>query len=117
VKIFGDRTLDEITNTRLFRLKQRTLPWRFSIIHMPGTSNQAADAASRYPSPSISIKTLDINDQIEHVLAAVIQREAAKISSIPWSRIVDETGKDDNMRALRQTVESGFPLYAKDRPH
>ena len=25
VKIFGDRTLDEITNTRLFRLKQRTL--------------------------------------------------------------------------------------------
>ena len=26
VKILGDRTLDEITNTRLFRLKQRTLP-------------------------------------------------------------------------------------------
>lgn len=26
VKIFGDRTLDEITNSRLFRLKQRTLP-------------------------------------------------------------------------------------------
>ena len=26
VKIFGDRTLDEIHNTRLFRLKQRTLP-------------------------------------------------------------------------------------------
>jgi hypothetical protein len=24
VKIFGDRTLDEITNSRLFRLKQRT---------------------------------------------------------------------------------------------
>ena len=26
IKIFGDRTLDEITNLRLFRLKQRTLP-------------------------------------------------------------------------------------------
>jgi len=26
VKIFGDRTLDEITNSRLFRLKQRILP-------------------------------------------------------------------------------------------
>ena len=25
-KIFGDRTLDEIANTRLFRLKQRTVP-------------------------------------------------------------------------------------------
>ena len=31
VKIFGDRTLDEIANTRLFRLKQRTLTWKFRI--------------------------------------------------------------------------------------
>ena len=52
VKIFGGRTLDEITNTRLFRLKQRTLPWRFDIDHVPGKSNHAADAASRHPSPS-----------------------------------------------------------------
>jgi len=27
VKIFGDRTLDEISNTRLFKMKQRALPW------------------------------------------------------------------------------------------
>ena len=31
IKIFGDGTLDEISNTRLFRLKQRTLPWRFQV--------------------------------------------------------------------------------------
>ena len=49
VKIFGDRTLDEITNTRLFRLKQRTLLWRFEIFHLPGVSNCAADAALRHP--------------------------------------------------------------------
>ena len=30
-KLFGDRTLDEISNTRLFRLKQRTLPWKFEV--------------------------------------------------------------------------------------
>ncbi|MEL6802396.1 MAG: reverse transcriptase domain-containing protein, partial [Bacteroidota bacterium] len=35
VKIFSDRALDEITNTRLFRLKQRTLPWTFSIRYLP----------------------------------------------------------------------------------
>ena len=46
VKIFGDRTLDEITNTRLFRLKQRTLMWRFEVAHHPGVTNQAADATS-----------------------------------------------------------------------
>ena len=49
VKIFGDRTLDEITNTRLFRLKQRTLPWRFDIHYMAGKLNPAADATSRHP--------------------------------------------------------------------
>ena len=41
-KIFGDRTLDEISNTRLFRLKQRTLPWHFRIAHMPGKNKQCS---------------------------------------------------------------------------
>ena len=36
VKIFGDRTLDEIISTQFFPLKQRTLLWRFEIFHMPG---------------------------------------------------------------------------------
>ena len=52
VKIFGDRTLDEITNSRLFRPKQRTLPCRFDIKHLPGKTNHAADATSRHPSLS-----------------------------------------------------------------
>jgi hypothetical protein len=49
-KIYRDRTLDEIQNSRLFRLKQRTLPWHFHIEHMPGETNRTADAVSRYPS-------------------------------------------------------------------
>ena len=48
VKFLGDRTLDEITNTRLFRLNQRNLPWRYTISHTPGKDNEAADAMSRY---------------------------------------------------------------------
>jgi hypothetical protein len=36
IKIFGDRTLDEITNSQPFRLKQRTLLWRFTVAHLPG---------------------------------------------------------------------------------
>ena len=31
VKIFGDRALNDIQNTRIFRLKQRTLPWLFKV--------------------------------------------------------------------------------------
>jgi len=70
VKIFGDHTLDKITNSRLFRLKQGTLPWRFDIKHLPGKSNHAADETSRHPSPSgsansITLGVSNIPDQVE----------------------------------------------------
>ena len=76
VKIFGDRTLDEITNSRLFRLKQRTLPWRFDIKHLPGKTNHAADATSRHPSPSgsvhgTSLGVSSIPDLVESALMAL----------------------------------------------
>ena len=54
VKLFGDRTLDEISNTRLFRLKQRALPWKFKIQYVPGKQNPFADATSRHPSQADS---------------------------------------------------------------
>ena len=48
VKLLGDRSLDEITNPRLFRIKQRTLLWRFDIEHTPGKTQYCADAMSRH---------------------------------------------------------------------
>ena len=86
VKIFRDRTLDEIMNTRtqLFRLKQRTLLWRFEIFHMPVLSNQAADAALRHPVSCNFIATVsplehDSPDVVEQALIAAIQRETLKM--------------------------------------
>jgi hypothetical protein len=72
-KILGDRTFDEIHNTRLFRLKQRTLPWRFSIVHSPGETNLAADVISRYPT------THDPDAQ------RFAEEEEAEVSSIKFS--------------------------------
>ena len=43
--LFSYRTLDQITNSRLFSLKQRTLPWRFTVHDMPGKGNCFSDAA------------------------------------------------------------------------
>ena len=48
VKILGDRLLGEIDNPRIFRLKQRTLRWRFSVRHVAGKNIPAADATSRH---------------------------------------------------------------------
>ena len=49
-KIFGDKPLDEFTSERLFNLRRRTSKWRFKVVHVPGKSIPASDAASRYPS-------------------------------------------------------------------
>ena len=116
VKILGDRTLDEISNTRLFRLKQRTLPWRFDIAHMPGKSNSAADATSRHPSPSTSAhaKTANINlftdyDRVEVALNSAIARDAAAFTSISWHEIAKETAADPILSILMTRLKEGFP--------
>ena len=49
LKILDDRPLTEITNRRLLNLKEKTLSYAFSIIHVPGRKNTGPDAASRYP--------------------------------------------------------------------
>jgi hypothetical protein len=86
VKIFGDHTLYEITNTRLFRLKQRTLPWHFAIAHLPGKSNLAADATSCHPSPSSNaeVNIINITDMAESAILASIRCDAEEIFSISW---------------------------------
>ena len=50
VPILNGRRLDLITNPRLLKLKERTLPYRFVAQHIPGPLNVAADATSRNPS-------------------------------------------------------------------
>ena len=51
VPILNGRRLDLITNPRLLKLREKTLPYRFTAQHIPGPLNVAADAASRNPSP------------------------------------------------------------------
>ena len=86
VKILGDRTLDEINNSRIFRLKQRTLPWHFEVTQLPGKTNTAADATSRYPS----------------------QSEYAELTSLTLCAGMDSSS-DPGMRLLMVAIEEGFP--------
>ena len=108
VKIFGDRTLDEISNTRLFRLKQRTLPWRFHIDHLPGKTNLAADAASRYPNPESSLAQMSAADQSEHLMIAAISSEAESITTVSWELLAEETRKDKTLSVLMMAIQEGF---------
>ena len=115
VKILGDGTLDEISNTRIFRLKQRTLPWSFDIAHLPGKTNSAADATSRHPSPTnefAELRSLSLHsemDDAESAMAASLRHETHDIIAISLERIATETASDPTMRLLLDTIQEGFP--------
>ena len=47
VKIFGDRALADITNSRLRNLKEKTLMYDFTMLYIPGVRNSTSDALSQ----------------------------------------------------------------------
>jgi thiamine pyrophosphate-dependent acetolactate synthase large subunit-like protein len=67
VKIFGDRALDNIHNARIRNLKERTLKYRFTIIHIPGVRNKTSDALSRHPTGPPHPPTMILPDDVLEV--------------------------------------------------
>ncbi|XP_063846184.1 uncharacterized protein LOC135092003 [Scylla paramamosain] len=62
VGLLGDKALTNVANPQLFRLKERTLQFKFTIRYLPGKKNCAADFLSRYPSmksPSVLYEEQD----------------------------------------------------------
>ena len=64
LKIFGERSLDEISNARLRNLKEKTLRYKFDMIHIPGVRHKVADALSRHPTGWTSAAILVLPDDI-----------------------------------------------------
>ena len=109
VKILDVNTpLDEMPSTRLFRSKHKTLRWRYKIAYLPGKTNHAADAASRYPSTKMNIETTPSDEHQESFLMNSIIAEASDMMAIPWDRIVRGTSNDRSMLTLIRAIREGF---------
>ena len=125
LKIFGDRSLEDITNPRLLNLKEKTLQFRFQMVHVPGIRHRAADALSRHPT-SESDELLLPDDiatiQPHSFLSAIrtIQEEETEvctqynqpmnvIESITWDDVRLATTSDQLMSQLLEVIEDGFP--------
>ena len=62
LKLFGDRSLEDIPNTRLRNLKEKTLRYRFRMVYIPGAKNHTSDALSRHPAGTITPPHLNLPD-------------------------------------------------------
>ena len=64
LKLFGDRSLDDISNTRLRNLKEKTLRYKFRMTHVPGVKHRAADSISRHPTGETNPAKMHLTDDI-----------------------------------------------------
>ena len=136
VKLLGDRALADVKNPRLFRLKQRTLMWRYQLVHVPGKDNHAADAASRYPSDAgapddSNVPTRDgavpdglaairvqagTDDDLEACVVASVRSTTHTLGAVTWDRVRDSTLQDADLNLLAGLIQSGFPPSRDDVP-
>ena len=121
IRILNDRALEGIENPRLLRLKEKTLPYDFFIVHIPGKVNVAPDAMSRYPDKS---KPLDAgtphDDECvleEECSTAFASLQAGMIpGAVDWSAINNASAHDQECVQLREVIEQGFPKTKDGMP-
>ena len=122
VRIFGDRRLDEIENDQLYRLKRKTLRWRFEIEYQPGKIHFLADAVSRNPSKSdedtlkISTTVASMTHVDKRSVMASIYDDVDKFVAVTMERVESESQSDAEISLLSTVVNNGFPNSKKEMP-
>ena len=113
VSLFSEKPLSSITNPRLFRLKQKTLQYSFTIKHLEGKNMYATDTLSRYPvqSPDADDQTFGMELKIA---AAIIAAAIIMIATIcatdslstTTSRIHAVAEADEQYKTLFDTIKN-----------
>ena len=121
LKVFGDRSLEEITNARLRNLKEKTLRYRFRMVHIPGVRHKAADAISRHPTGTTTPDMLILPDDIAAATAAPavlpqLASSALSTMAVTWDRVKLATTSNGDMTQLLDIIESGFPQFRHELP-
>jgi len=131
LRVLGDRSLEDISNTRLRNLKEKTLRYRFRMIHIPGVKHRATDCLSRHP--TCDAEKLVLPDDIAQVhnqrhagnshqtdskpqhyqpgsideglvSAAVTSLNALGLKSVTWDRVRVATASDPGMLQLSDLI-------------
>ena len=96
-KILGDKAMEDITYSRIFKLKKRTLLWKFSIVYRPGKVNYFADCTSRNPvetSGDDECNDDNYDGDLRSMVSAVFQSKLHPLTSITFD-LVESASKDD----------------------
>ena len=129
LKLFGDRCLEDIPNPRLRNLKEKTLRYRFKMVHISGVKHKVADGLSRHPVDPAEAPNLpddvaalteltthpdlwkDDNSCVEDAVSSMVQSSfrTSPISSTTWDLVRSATASDIPLNNLLSLIENGFP--------
>ena len=117
VNIFNERELSSITNPRVLQLKEKTLMYRYNIIHVPGKSNimRVSDVTSRYPVGSKG--TPEEGESVcEASIASFASHQANTINTVDWETIRTHAACDPECSSLAEVITQGFPTSKENLP-
>ena len=117
VKLLGDRSLHDISNPRLLRLKEKTLLYNYTIKHIPGVNNKGPDALSRKPVSLIP----DNDNTIEETVVSSVTSQLTHIDlnaplAVSWERIEEATQNDNDLVSLANYIIQGFAVTKQSLP-
>jgi len=104
----SSRSLDNIPNNRLRNLKERTLRYCFTMLHVPGLKNRALDALSHHSTGDPKLTQLILPDDIFYVALLHLLR------STTWGKVLLVTTSDDEMKTLIDVIESRLPDFREN---
>ena len=134
--VLNNRHLGDIKNERLLSLKEKTLPYRFSINHIPGQKQKAPDANSRKLTgdakklpldsdfeESDSVASIeprlrlpeatmtwepDTSADLEEKLANAAATNPGDIRAVTWAEVREHTPRNENLQNFQKKIEDGF---------
>ena len=92
--------------------------WRFDIAHLPGSTNTAADAASRHPATSEFFATIsgakrDSIDSLEEALLASLRQNTRDELTLNCDEISRHTASDAALNDLLSAIQSNFDVNCR----
>lgn len=113
-----NKELNDITNPRLLRIREKTLMFQFNVVYIKGEVNKGADAISRSP-VNDEINALE-NDQLDEQVNNIPQAIIASfnlhstpqndVSCIRYPELKKEIEADDYYKHLRTLIQEGFQI-------
>ena len=103
--IFNDRSLADIENTRLLSLKEKTLPFTFSIHYIKGKENYA-DVLSRYPASSPTKEDSELTANIEIASICAVRQVGVSLA-ITDTDLRDAAECDTQYQKVLSKVRTG----------